>query len=133
MLSVFWPLGCFILHAGWELLIWNHSSVKSNFYKSNCFKNSSNKKIFNHLEPPCFAFPLRNLTQHLLAIDKISLWLKDSKMPLFFGAFWLRLSTVLLLQHHPCTLHIEPFSGASGQTPAVRDFPHKQTCQSTAQ
>lgn len=54
------------------------------FYKSICFKNSSNQKIFNHLEPSCFAFPLRNLTQHLPAIDKISLWLKVLKMPLFF-------------------------------------------------
>lgn len=46
-------------------------SNSNNFYKSNSFKNSSNKKIFNHLEPPCFAYPLRNLTQHLPMIKRM--------------------------------------------------------------
>lgn len=125
MFSVFWPLGCFSLHCRLRTAHLKSLQCQIQIFTNPIpLKNSSNKKTFNHLEPPCFVYPLRNLTQHLPVIKRMR-WDKPviKTRRLFFGAFWLRLSTVLLLQHHPGSLDTEPFSGAAGRTPAVRDSP----------
>ena len=105
----------------------------SNFYKSNSFKNSSNKKTFNHLSIP--AYPLGNLTQHLPVIKRMR-WDKPVIKTQDATVLWGFLTQILHCASPAASPRFSRYRTlfrSCWADSCCEGFPHRQTCQSIDQ
>lgn len=99
MASVYWPLGCLFLPAGWDLLTQKPASAKFKISTSNHFKNSPYRHNFSYSEPAYFAHLAKPHPTPLLAIHKpqpqscyCSLELSDPETPYLVSRYHVDIS-----------------------------------------